>query len=104
VIRRLQRTFRIYTQAPVFHIDIQVKILYVTAALLNWLLEYGDFDKENWADWVPQNNPLDNLGENLFDRNELTGSADSMMSLLRNKIAREMWVDYCKYLIKRSEI
>src|SRR6185437_8287302 len=104
---RHKATFRVLTARPCFPISTQVRILYATTALMNWIIDFGE------AETLPNNEDLsidtdlhiDELANTqayspfaAFAADELIGSDEGKMAKLRQKISREMWEQYEAYL------
>ena len=84
---RLKGTFRIHRTKPCFGIATQVKVIYTIAALMNWLVDYGDIQVE--SDKVKESKP----GENNFIKDELydnRANALNTMTRLRQNMARDI--------------
>ena len=104
---RHKATFRILTSRPCFPTTTQVKILNATAALMNWIIEYGEaealpsdedlnIDAELHVDELDNPQVYNPLAE--FATNELDGGDEGNMARLRRKISRDMWEQYQMYL------
>ena len=91
-----------------------MKVVYATAALLNWII---DWDGENGWEESMVAPALDVDGHRLVDEevplrsNELVmedweriGGVYSQMSQYRDRIAKRMWRDYCDELQMRGEV
>jgi hypothetical protein len=103
VIGRLKLTFRIHRYTPHFGIKTQVKILFATAALYNWLFEFENLEDIEPEGWEPEENPNEEPGDgNNFTASELQGGAMGKMNQMRDQIAKKMWEDYCQHL-RQSE-
>lgn len=104
---RHKNTFRILTSRPWFPTSTQVKILYATAALMNWIIDYSDAEtfpsSEDFE--IDENLHIDELAApqaqeplSAFRLDELDGSDEGGMAMLRRKISCDMWEQYQSYL------
>lgn len=105
-------TFRILTSRPCHPIWTQVKILYATAALMNWIIDYGD--AESLPDEIDEDPPqTDNTLSDInsqpafnsseaFTADEVEGGEGGTMAGRRRDIARAMWLQYDAYLRTRG--
>lgn len=104
---RHKAMFRILTVRPNFPIRTQVKILYATAALMNWVIDFGEaesfpvdgefrIDSDLHVDELANPQAYDTFQN--FARSELDGSDNGQMAGLRRRIANAMWSQYEEYL------
>ena len=91
---KLKGTFRIHRTKPSFGINTQVKVIYATAALMNYLLEYGDItDDDDIPVDLMEEDP--NSSENNFT---IEGKNGIVETRLRKEMAQKMWQGYIQYL------
>ncbi len=85
----LKRQFQILSQPAEFPFSTQVKIVYATTALHNFIsfFEEDDFD---YSEIVEEQHDV-NLSKDLFIVKE-----SKKMKKKRDKIAKKMWEDYLK--------
>ena len=106
-IRRHKNTFKIHTSRPSYPIATQVKILYATAGLMNWIINYGNkttfsADQRLIPNQQKHSNTLTNNQQRGFSANEVEGGEKGKMAILRRKISFDIWQQYKAYL-KRQE-
>ena len=84
---RLKNTFQIHRTKPYFGINTQVKVIYVTAVLMNWLIEYGD---------IPDDEEDLGFNENNFTPEEIYRDREGNITItrLRGEIAQKIWDNY----------
>ena len=102
-IGRHKATFRILTSRPCFPIATHIKILYATAALMNWVLDFGDAESlDDGQLEIDSDLHVDELTNpqaySAFTTSELQGGEEGRMARLRREIARAMWDQYVAYL------
>ena len=111
-IGRHKSTFRINTSRMSYPVATQVRILYATAGLMNWIIDHGHkVTIPEDEELVPcRNQHQDGLAgsqatpETLdFEQDELTGGDTGRMAVLRRRIASDMWQQYQDYLGEQAQ-
>ena len=111
-IGRHKAMFRIHTSRPSYPIATQVKILYATAGLMNWIIDYGNkttfsADEELVPSQKQHPNALADTQitdqQRGFSANEVVGGEDGDMAILRRRISFDMWQQYMAYLKRRED-
>lgn len=106
-IGRHKSTFRIHTSRPSYPIATQVKILYATAGLMNWIIDYGNkttfsADEELVPSQKQHPNALADTQitdqKRGFSAEEVVGGESGDMAILRRKISFDMWQQYRAHL------
>lgn len=102
---RHKLAFRTLTCRPCYPTTTQVKVIYATAALMNWIIDHGeaeslDIDREIDADMHIDelNNNAAYNGLEEFSRAETDGTDNGVMAQLRRRVNAEMWTQYEEYL------
>ena len=100
--------FRILTSRPVYSVPVQNRIIFATAGLMNWILDYGtepELPTENgwYPDLdVPEDGSSGGPGMDLSPA-ERDASEGGAMSVLRERIATAMWEQYEGYLSMQGD-
>ena len=107
-IGRHKNTFRIHTSRQSYPIKAQVKILYATAGLMNWIIDYGSkttFSADERLVPSQQEHPdiLADDQQRGFSADEVEGGERGKMAILRRKISFDMWQQYRAYLERRED-
>ena len=110
-IGRHKSTFRIHTSRPSYPIATQIKLLYATAGLMNWIIDYGDrmtFPADEELVPSQKQHPNALAGTQGTDQRqgfrpgEVKGGENGEMATFRRKIAFDMWQQYQAYLKERE--
>jgi hypothetical protein len=90
--------WRILTSKPVFPVETMIKVIYATAALVNFILDHDeDGSMPGWQDTVPGPfGPID-PGDN-FHETEMNGEEGGAPTVFRRAMAHDMWESYQQFL------
>jgi hypothetical protein len=97
-----KNTFKILTKAPQHSVKTHMKVIYATAALLNWISDHGFV---RGGEMPPNEADLDNYagsGPTVLLPEEWDASEDGPMSLLRRDVGNRMWEQYRNVLEERG--
>ena len=106
-IGRHKNTFRILTSRVSYPIEAQVKILYATAGLMNWIIDYGS-RTTFLAGEMPVSSREEHSGTLAADLrrgyapDELIAGEKGRMAVLRQRISFAMWEQYVAHMALRN--
>ena len=103
-LERHKSMFRILTARPYFPISTQVKILYATAALMNYVIDFGDVEPFTEIEIEPNRHMDESANSRMHDSfeafgsSELDGGDEGQMAQQWRNITAAMWRQYEMYL------
>ena len=97
--------FKILIGQPQQSIDTHIKLIYATAAIMNFRLDYGDLEDFGIIPDISGEIQEDGVGNNpeSLDDDEVDGSEEGRMGKMRRNIANNMWQDYENVLQERGQ-
>lgn len=102
LLGRHKGCFRILTARPCFSVPIQVKVIYATAGLINWMMENGieiPWRNESPVESLLGNNAIEEAASPMrFRARELRADEEGIQGQLRRKIANDMYHGYLRHL------
>ena len=102
---RHKSMFKIFGRTPHEGVRTHIKLLYATAAIMNFVLEFRDITDPEFIPGFDENAPDGNLAQQQrldeLEMDEYFAGTDGPMDQLREEIAGKMWTNYCEYLKKK---
>lgn len=99
----LKRQFRILQTAFEYPYETQMALVYALCALNNFLRQESKGIDETEIEADEENSSSDDMLDGNQDGDTASDLPDNQaINQLRDKIANKMWVDYCRYIRKKT--
>jgi hypothetical protein len=98
-IGTLKRRFRIHRVEPEYSPKVQALIIYASAAMMNWMIDYGDdlevdlYEPDDFDNLMAIGQPNVAAHDWYTDDDRRVGK-NAKMNRFRERIALQMWEDY----------